>query len=226
MKLVGAVHGVVDGGLVQHLCLAVGEVLGHRHHPADVAAVELFGGGQVFGIGDGAVGLVAVQGGLRVGGELRPQFAAPSTTVASTPGSCRWSATPARRVAGRDLGAEHAAPPGLSQHVVGLDAQRGPDGVEFLDEQFRVQKSVGASQMGAAAAADLVVVHHGAAGLVGECGDVGDVVVRHPGSAVQDDQGQRRGGAGCRGVVIWTQVSCSRNGTMRVKRGMRLSMGR
>ena len=85
---------------------------------------------------------------------------------------------------------------------------RFADRVELLDEQLRCPEVGGRiGQMGAVAATDLVVVDDRAAGLVGEFGDVANVVVRHAGSAVQDEQGQGAGPRGSSGVVIWTQVS-------------------
>ncbi len=92
-----------------------------------------------------------------------------------------------------DLGAEHATP-GLAQQVVVVDAQFGSDGVEFVDEQLRRPEVGGrVGEVGAVTAADLVVVDDLASGLVGEFGDVADVVVRHPRPAVEHEQRMRAG---------------------------------
>ena len=216
VKLVGAVHGVVDGRLGLHLRLAVEEVLRRRSTPADVAPVELLRRREVLRVGDGARGLVPVERLLRVRGQLGAQARGGrhpelhrGRGVADRQGDQPVGA------ADGDLGAEHPAP-GLPEQVVRVDAQFGSHGVELVDEQRRlpeVPRRVG--QVGAAAAADLVVVDHRASGLVGQRGDVAHVVVRHAGPAVEHEQ---RMGVGPRvsGVVICTHVSKSRNGTVRV----------
>ena len=89
--------------------------------------------------------------------------------------------------------------------------------MELVDEQ-RGRPEVGGcvGQVGAVAAADLVVVDDGASGFVGEFGEVADVVVRHAGAAVENEQ--RQGARPrCRPVlVILTHVSWSAEGTVRV----------
>jgi hypothetical protein len=99
----------------------------------------------------------------------------------------------AGRLQDRDLGAQHAAP-GLAEQVILVDAQCFADRVELLDEQGGCPEVGGRiGQMGAVAATDLVVVDDGAAGFVGEFGEVANVVVRHARSAVQDEKGQGAG---------------------------------
>jgi hypothetical protein len=88
----------------------------------------------------------------------------------------------------RDLRAQHAAP-GLAQQVVFVDAERAAHRVELVDEQVR-RPEVGGSvgQVGAGAAADLVVVDDLPPGFLGQFGDVTHVVVCHSRAAMQDDK--------------------------------------
>jgi hypothetical protein len=75
--------------------------------------------------------------------------------------------------------------------VVLVDPQRFADGVELVDEQIR-RPELGGSvrQVGAVAAADLVVVDDRPPGLRCESGDVLHIVVRHSRAAMQDEQGE------------------------------------
>jgi hypothetical protein len=186
VKLVGPVHGVVDRRLGFHLGLGVDEVLRSGGHAADVADVELLRRREVLRIGDGACGLVSVQRGLGLLGQLRPKLGGGGHPQRH---GGRRVADRQRRESGRlphgDFGAEHPAP-GLPEHVVLVDAECVAHRVELRDEQIgrpEVDRCVG--QVSAVAASELVVVDDRAPGFVGQLGDVAHVVVRHAGAAVQ-----------------------------------------
>ncbi len=159
VKLVGAVHGVVDRRLRLHLRDGVDEVLRHRHDPAHMASVELVRRRQVLRVGDSARRFMTLEGGQGVRRQLGPQFVGRGHPQRHRRGRI---ADRQRREPGglpdRDLRAQHAAP-GLAQQVVFVDAERAAHRVELVDEQFgRPEVGGGIGQVGAGAAADLVVV--------------------------------------------------------------------
>ena len=194
VELVGPVHGVVDGRFRLHLGLGRREVGVDRGGPADVAGVEDPGGVQVLGVGRRTGGLVAVQRVADVRGQFGPQLrGALRPQRHRRRGVADGQRDEGLRAAHGDLGAEHPAP-GLAQDVAALDPQGGDHGVELVDEELRgPELRGGVGQVGAATAPQLVVVHDGAAGLGGEGGEVGDVVVGHAGAAVQDDEREGTG---------------------------------
>src|SRR4029077_2000366 len=77
VKLVGAVHGVVDRRLRLRLHDGVNEVLWHRHDTAQMAAVKLIGRRQVLRVGDRARLFVAGERLWDVGRQWRPQLGGP-----------------------------------------------------------------------------------------------------------------------------------------------------
>ncbi len=205
VELVRAVHREVDRGVGEHLLLAVDEVLRHRRDAAHVTLVEDARGLGVLGVVEGAGGLVPVEGLAGIVGE----FGAQSRRSREPEGhGCRGvadlEAPQPRGLTHGDLGAEHATPR-LTEHVVFVEAEGLAQVVELVDEELgHPLRGRGVGVVRALAAPDLVVVHHGAPGQIGEGVEVRDVVVRHPRAAVQHEQGRCAGGLG--GSVRRAQV--------------------